>query len=231
MSRAYIAHFQFRSEEDFLRRWKRGGFDNGDTMRKLFEDGTYKAVLARDDVVYDPYLAAYWWRIIAPAMRRSVQPPYGTPPFTNVAFLKPSFQSSVYAPGEHVEPAAARVVDGANSGVRTGTYGFHTAFEPTPWWSVDLLSPHRMAEIHIYNRIDNTMVLHRSAPLRIEASGDSIHWTTVLDRTGSGAFGVDGEPLVVRVRREQTFRFVRLSLTTTDYFHLDEVEIYGEPAG
>ncbi|HET6610037.1 MAG TPA: glycosyltransferase family 2 protein [Rhodopila sp.] len=230
MNRAYVAHFQFRSEEDFLRRWRRGGFDNGDVMRRLFEDGTYKAVLARDDAVYDPYLAAYWWHIIAPAMRRSVQLPYGAPPFANVAFLKPSFQSSVYDPGDHPEPSMARVMDSANNGVRTGTYGFHTEFEPTPWWSVDLLSPHRIAEIHIYNRLDNTLVLHRSAPLRIEASSDNVHWMMLLDRTGREQFGDDGKPLTVRVEQRQTFRFVRLSLTTSDYFHLDEIEIYGEPA-
>jgi hypothetical protein len=93
----------------------------------------------------------------------------------------------------------------------------HRLFFTTKGWSVDLLSSHRIAEIHIYSRIDNTMVLHRSAPLRIEASGHGVHWTTVLDRTGSGAFGVDGEPLVVKVGQEQTFRFVRLSLTTTDF--------------
>ncbi len=229
MNRAYIAHFQFRSEEDFLRRWRRGGFDNGDIMRRLYEDGGYKTILERDNAVYDTYLASYWWHIVAPAMRWSVLPPFGAPSFPNVAFLKPSFQSSVYIPGDNVEPAQGRVIDGANNGLRTGTYGFHTEFEPEPWWSVDLLSLHRIAEIHIYNRIDNTFVLHRSAPLRIAASSDDVHWTTLADRTGSELFGADGKPLVVTVPQEQPFRYIRLSLTTSDYFHLDEVEVYGEP--
>jgi hypothetical protein len=227
--RFQLGRIEFRSEEDLLRRWRRGGFANGDYWRTLYEEGRYKTVLKRNDAAYDTYLAAYWWRIIAPAMRRSVQPPFGSPRFPNVAFLKPSLQSSLYTPGDNAEPVLGRVVDGANNGVRTGSYGFHTRFESEPWWSVDLLSHHRIAEIHIYNRMDNTLILHRSAPLRIAGSRDNTHWTTLIDRTGSGAFGADGKPLVVMVPQEQPFRFIRLSLTTSDYFHLDEVEVYGEP--
>jgi hypothetical protein len=230
IKRAYIAHFQFRSEEDFMRRWRRGGFDNGEDWRRLYEDGGYKAVLGWGNAVYDTYLAAYWWRIVAPAMRWSTQPPVANPHLPNVALLKPSFQSSIYTSGDDsAEPAGAKIIDGGNNGLRTGTYGFHTEYEPEPWWCVDLLSLHRIAEIHIYNRIDNTSILHRSAPIRIAASSDSIHWRILADRTGREPFGADGKPLVVTVMQEQPFRFIRLNLMTADYFHLDEVEVYGEP--
>ncbi|HYZ61266.1 MAG TPA: glycosyltransferase family 2 protein [Acetobacteraceae bacterium] len=229
IERAYVAHFQFRSEEDFIRRWQRGGFDNSEYWKRIHEIGAHRAILEPTNAVYDSYLAAYWHRHTAPTRRFGVEPPYGAPRFENVALNKPSFQSSVYQPAG-AEPAGSRVSGGGNNGVRTGTYGFHTACESQPWWCVDLLAPHRIAEIHVYNRRDQEVVIGRAAALEILGSADTETWTTLFARGAGEPFGADGTPLVVPVAGEAAWRFILLRLPGRDYFHLDEVEVYGEPA-
>jgi hypothetical protein len=228
IERAYIAHFQFRSEEDFLRRWRRGGFDNGEQWRQLYEAGAHRAILDVNNAIYDSYLADYWWHHTAPALRIQVDSPFGSPPFTNVAANKPAFQSSIYQPSE-AEPPGSRVSGGGNNGRRTGTYGFHTEREQQPWWCVDLLAPHRIGEIHIYNRSDSAVVARRAADLEVMASHDTDHWTTLLARASSEPFGLDGTPLVISVTSAEPYRFILVRLPGTGFLHLDEVEVYGEP--
>ena len=153
IERAYVAHFQFKSEEDFIRRWQRGGFDNGEHWKSLYETGRYRQILAETNAVYDSYLANYWYRYTEPALRLRMCPPDIPLECRNVGLDKPSWQSSVYEP-TGAEPPASRVSGGGNNGIRTGTYGFHTLAEARPWWIVDLLAPHDVAEIRVYNRCD-----------------------------------------------------------------------------
>jgi hypothetical protein len=228
INKAYVAHFQFKSEEDFLRRWKRGGFTNGDQWRAVYETGTHKALLAVNNVVYDSYLAAYWHRYTAPALRFSVEPPYGSPPHHNVALHKPSFQSSAYEPPAG-EAAGGTLSGGGNNGLRNGTFGFHTLYQPQPWWILDLLGPHRINEIHIYNRPGDPAIAARANELDVLLSVDGDHWMTVLSRTAIEPFGVDGTPLVVPTSPALPYRFVMLRLRGTNCLHLEEVEVYGLP--
>jgi hypothetical protein len=229
IGRGYIAHYQFRSEADFLRRWRRGGFPNGEMMRQLYDDGVYRSILDSNNAVYDSGLAGYWWRYTAPAMQFSLEPPYRPVAYANVAHLKPTLQSSIYDPAGHPEPPRSRVAGGANTGMRTGTYGFHTQFEAGPWWSVDLLSPHRVSEIHIYNRLDNASVAGRSARLQVQVRIDDEDWAMLMERDSDEPFGLDGAPLIIAVNGQEPFRFIRLSLPMANYLHLDEIEVYGEP--
>ena len=228
MKRGYVAHFQFKSEEDFLRRWQRGGFSNGEQWRAVYQTGAHKAILAPNNEVYDSYLAEYWYRHTAPALRIGTQPPYGSPPNDNVALNKPSFQSSVYEPpGE--EPSGSQVAGGGNNGLRLGTYGFHTQFQAQPWWLVDLLTPHRIAEIHIYNRNENAAIAARANEIDVMISVDGDNWTTLLSRRSGEPFGLDGAPLVVPGPLGLPYRFVLLRLRESNYLHLEEVEVYGRP--
>jgi hypothetical protein len=229
INRAYIAHFQFKSEEDFLRRWQRGGFPNGEYWHSLVESGGYKSILAANNAVYEAYLAAYWYRYTAPTLRFGLQPPYGSPPYENVALNKPSRQSSVFEPATE-EPAGSRVAGGGNNGIRNGTYGFHTLLEPQPWWVVDLLGPHRIAEIHIYNRPGDPALAARANELDVLVSVDGDNWTILLSRTATDPFGLDGTPLVVHASPALPYRFVLLRLRAANCLHLEEVEVYGRPA-
>jgi hypothetical protein len=228
INRAYVAHFQFKSEEDFVRRWRRGGFPNGDLWRSLYETGQYKGLLEANNAVYDPYLAAYWHSYTAPALNFGVQPPYGSPPYANAALNKPSFQSSIFEPAA-AEEAGSRVCGGGTNGLRNGTYGFHTRLESQPWWVVDLLGPHRIAEIHIYNRPGDPEVVARANELDVMVSADGANWTTLMAHTAPEPFGLDGVPLVVRGSQALPYRFVMLRLRGTNYLHLEEVEVYARP--
>jgi hypothetical protein len=226
LKRAYIAHFQFRSEEDFIRRWRRGGFPQDDMWRSIFETNAHKGILAPRNQVYDTYLASYWCRYTANAMRVGVAGPSNALPGENVALNKPSWQSSVYLKGD-AEPVLSRTVGGGNNGVRTGTYGFHTNQEMRPWWIVDLLQPHRIAAIHIYNRRDDAAVNARANELDVQASADGVNWHTLWSNPGRTSFGLDGSPLVVTAPSYLDCRFVLLRLRGAGCLHLDEVEVYG----
>jgi hypothetical protein len=226
LKRGYIAHFQFRSEADFLRRWHRGGFGQDEMWRSVFESGAHKGLLAHRNQVYDTYLATYWLCHTANAMRVGVIEPDNAAPGENVALNKPSWQSSVY-PSDPTEPPLSRTAGGGNNGMRTGTYGFHTNHEMRPWWIVDLLKPFRVAAIHIYNRRDDPAVSGRANQLDVLGSADGVNWNTLWSNPGQASFGLDGAPLVVTPPSYLHCRFVLLRLREIGCLHLDEVEVYG----
>ena len=226
LSRAYVAHFQFRSEEDFLRRWQRGGFPMDKIWQQLSESGGHKAIMAPRNAVYDTYLASYWYHYTAGRLRVGISQTvslWGE----NVALNKPSWQSSVYRPSG-VEPEGSRLVGGGNDGVLAGSYGFHTETEPRPWWMVDLLGPHRVTAIHVYNRRGDITMAARAKELDVLASADGAIWATLWSNPSHAVFGADGSPLVVTAPANVACRFVLLRLRGAGCLHLDEVEVYGQ---
>jgi hypothetical protein len=150
-------------------------------------------------------------------------------PYDNVALNKPSWQSSVYRSAGG-EPAGSQVSGGGNNGVRSGSYGFHTLYETQPWWTVDLLAPHVIAEIRVFNRSDHPFLAGRSNALDVLASRDGNIWITLFSHRKAEAFGLDGQPLIVTVVDKIPYQFVRLQLRNDEQLHLDEIEIYGYPA-
>ena len=60
LATAYCAHFQFKSEEDFLRRVERGGNSSQEHWKRMFLDGRHKEMLAAHNEIEDTYLATYW---------------------------------------------------------------------------------------------------------------------------------------------------------------------------
>jgi Glycosyl transferase family 2/F5/8 type C domain len=226
LKRGYIAHFQFRSEEDFIRRWRRGGFGQDQIWRDMSENGSHKHVLESRNRVYDTYLASYWHSYTANAMRVGMTRKETASLGENVALNKPSWQSSVYRP-DRPEPAPRRTAGGGNNGVRTGTFGFHTNPEMRPWWIVDLLKTYRIAAIHIYNRGDDPGVIARANELDVLASADGANWNTLWSNLAHALFGLDGSPLIVTAPSYLDCRFLLLRLRGAGCLHLDEVEVYG----
>jgi hypothetical protein len=225
LKRGYIAHFQFRSEEDFIRRWRRGGFGQDEMWRSIYETHAYGTILTPRNRVYDTYLAEYWHRYTANAIRARASEPQSALPGQNVALHKPSWQSSVYL-SDDPAPPLSRSAGGGNNGVRSGTYGFHTNYEMRPWWIVDLLQPHSVTAIHIYNRHGDPAVSARANELDVLAGADGVTWNMLWSNPGQ-TFGVDGSPLVVTPSSHFVCRFVLLRLRGAGFLHLDEVEIYG----
>jgi Glycosyl transferase family 2/F5/8 type C domain len=230
LDRAYVAHFQFKSEEDFLRRWQRGGFDNGEHWKRLFESGRYRDLLAETNAVTDTYLADYWSGYTEPVTRFLTVPTKssraaGNVAVENVALHKPSSQSSVYQPAG-AEPLGSSVSGAGNNGRRTGRYGFHTNHEAKPWWMVDLLASYDISEIHIYNRMDSAGLSARARALDVLCSLDGETWETIFENPDD-VFGLDGRPLALSLLTGGPYRFVMLRLRTAGILHLDEVEVYG----
>ena len=142
---------------------------------------------------------------------------------TNVdlALNKPTAQSSVYLPETYgYDP------QGACNGQRTGGFGFCTLKENQPWWQIDLQGAYHLSTIKIYNRMD--CCKERASTLNVLLSQDALNWKLCYSNDQANIFGLDGQPLIVDVSH-QVARFVRLQLRDNEYFHLDEVEIYGIP--
>ena len=232
LERAYIAHFQFRSEEDFMRRWHRGGFHNGAYWREAYVGGAYRDILASANAVYDSYLAEYWYRHTANGLRISLHR-HPSLPLENVALNKPSWQSSELAladpPSASDRSPTGRTSGAGNNGVRTGSYGFHTETEDRPWWIVDLLAPHALTELHIYNCTDTPAMADAAADIDVLGSADGAAWGTLYAHP-SVPFSQGGRKLIVCLLPGTLCRFVMLRRRGHGALHLNEVEVYGTPS-
>ncbi len=118
---------------------------------------------------------------------------------------------------------------GACDGVKTGTFGFHTAFEENPWWQVDLKKTCDLGTVVITNRGDG--FADRAAHLTISVATEADEFARVYQHDGTVFMGHGrGEPLVVDLKGARA-RWLRIQLPGPTYFHLDEVEVYGENHG
>ena len=113
---------------------------------------------------------------------------------------------------------------GAVDGLINGKWGFHTLHEKNPWWCVDLGESLPLARVVLYNRCDSCGPRNNRIELLLgEADGE-----LALAYTHDGtpfAGHTDKKPLVVELNGRRS-RYVRLQLTATEYFHLDEVQVY-----
>ena len=225
---AYVAHFQIKSEQDFIRRAERGGFGIAQNWKRRFDDGSYRNFLDKFNVVEDFYLAALWASTSTNAWRSSAYHKVPLPPSENLALRKPSRQSSRQ---EKAPNTADAYNEGhANDGVRNGAFGFHTSFEEAPWWMVDLLRPSAIEEVHVYNRLAEPNVMARANYIAIEISQDADRWTEVFAYSGQAPFGgFTTKPLVVQLESRPRARFLRIISRKPAALHLDEVEVYGRP--
>jgi len=115
---------------------------------------------------------------------------------------------------------------GAVDGAKTGKWGFHTAQEADPWWQVDLGEVRPVARVVLWNRCDGGSA-GRLRQFSLLLSADGKAWREAYRHDGSVFHGqTDGKPLAIPTGGEQA-RFVRVRARGTQYFHLDEVEVYG----
>jgi hypothetical protein len=137
----------------------------------------------------------------------------------NLALGKPAAQSSRSQWSTPIGP------QGAVDGVKDGGPGFHTGLQVNPWWEVDLGAVQALDRVVVFNRQD--CCAERARTLHVLLSLNGHTFQDVYAHDGSVFGGVkDGRPLRVRLNGARA-RFVRLELAATDYFHLDEVEVYG----
>lgn len=116
---------------------------------------------------------------------------------------------------------------GAIDGIKNGFFGFHTSLEENPWLQIDLGAVMHLEKVVLFNRQDINS--ERSRTVQVIVSTDGLIFETVYDRNGIPFGGIkDGKPLSVFLNNILA-RFVRFQLNDENYFHLDEVEIYGSP--
>jgi hypothetical protein len=150
----------------------------------------------------------------------------------------PTAAENCFQPSSTASDAA-----GAVDGVKNGRYGFHTNYEPNPWWQVDLGSSQPIGKVVVYNRLDYAPGFHNADPLLILASDDGKSWLPRYENQGRSFGGIaQGKPLVVDFGADRTSgghgplkaRFVRIQIPSAApiFLHFDEVEIYapGDPA-
>ncbi len=114
---------------------------------------------------------------------------------------------------------------GALDGVKDGAWGFHTEHEPDPWWQVDLGEPVALDQMLLFNRCHPGMSI-RAAEVKVLLSDDGKTFTQAYQHDGTDFLGQpDDEPLAIKLAGAKA-RYLRLQLPGTEYFHLDEVEIY-----
>jgi hypothetical protein len=134
---------------------------------------------------------------------------------SNIAFGKPAAQSSRSDWSLRPHDAAGAVV-----GPPSGAFSFHTLLEERPWWAVDLLSPHSVSRVLVFNRLE---IPNRANGLELYVSIDGRHWYLAGRHEGTPFGGWDGRPLDIAVDR--MIRFVRLELPHRGILHLDQVQV------
>jgi hypothetical protein len=196
-----------------LYRWYNSG--NGDHFYTTDPTGE----LAPRDGYVSEGITGYIWTIA-----QSEGSNVATPALTNLALHNYASQSST-ATDWGGNWYASKGVDGIKTGnIYEG--GFHTNKEVNPWWQVDLGSRSQLTEIRIYNRLD--CCSERSRTLQVLLSDEGQNWRVVYSHDGSVFGGADGKYLDIKLNNEIA-RFVRVQLREENWFHLDEVEVYGVP--
>lgn len=115
---------------------------------------------------------------------------------------------------------------GGCDGIKTGGFGFHTALEDNPWWQVDLEKVHDLGRIVITNRGDG--FADRAARLKISVATVADRFSEAYRHDGTVFVGHgNGDPLTVDLKGTRA-RWLRIQVPGRKYFHLDEVEIYGQ---
>ncbi|MEM6634175.1 MAG: PKD domain-containing protein, partial [Bacteroidota bacterium] len=152
---------------------------------------------------------------------------------TNLAFGKPSSQSSTYGNGV---PTIA--VDGNTAG-QGSPWGAnaslqHTQSEASPWWEVDLEEIANIDSIRVYNRtsccqdrLSNVYVLVASEPFSPSASLEDL--LTNSNITHVQLTGIPSDTILT-FSFAATGRYVRLQLPddgVNSPLHIAEVEVYG----
>lgn len=221
LAKATISHYAFKSEDDLMRRVRRGtggSFEGQTSWQALHESGNARQFFEPLNEVKDTYLRDYWRAYLdstGDAVPRPVMP--------NIAPLGEADQSSIspWSLGGTTREDAT----GAVTGAPDGTYHFHTSEEDEPWWQVRFPRPALVSGIVIYNRLSNP---HRSMGLIVEALLPDGRFDQLAEWTRYVPFGgVDGDPFVISLSEPVRTELIRLRLRGRGYLHLDHVEIIG----
>ncbi|MCB8874321.1 glycosyltransferase family 2 protein [Acidisoma silvae] len=224
-SGAYIHHYSIKSEGDFRRRVERGlvGDYGGQVIWGAIErDGGAPGHLRRLNAVYDSSLRDFWLKHLLQHYTQIVVP---APPGPNLLVGQKATQSSTsaWSRSESAEEDAA----GAVNGKLTGSFQFHTELEHAPWWKVDLTTAAPVAQVRLFNRIDDAACGGRFRNFAIDINDTAGAWHEIYRDTADRILGgVDGRPMILNLQPPILCAGLRVRLLGSDYLHLDQVEAY-----
>ena len=141
--------------------------------------------------------------------------------FSNLALARPAWQSSIGLWSKHQNYRLD--AEGGNDGNRHVDFGFHTASEYHPSWTVDLQHRTLLTEVRSYNRIVHP---ERLGGFRLLASLDGQTWHAAhqspieIDPTLTPE-----EPIRIALATEA--RLLRVQSLQDGFFHFREFEAYG----
>ena len=139
-------------------------------------------------------------------------------------------QTPAAAASTEIHVTTAEDASGGCDGIKNGRWGFHTASaEKDPWWQVDLGKPCVLDRIVVFNRTDRDTAPRTRNLQVVVAVEPGQAFQPIYQHNGEPFFGIrENKPLVVDLKgRTITARIVRLQISGTCSFALDEVEVYG----
>lgn len=221
---ANVHHYMIKSFEYLKHRVERGtaGSFSGQVMWDTSEESKRIALeksLVEFNACEDNSLTSYWKKLVHKAYVNQVPPPVVG---QLISQGKPCIQSSLseWSIGHDIQSDAQNAVNGVINGIAK----FHTAQEDHPWWQIDLENEYHITEIVIYNLVSN--LRDRCKNIKIEFSQDGHIFNFLMEKT-------DNKPLgnflntPFSIKTDFTARFVRIILMERNFFHLDQVQIYG----
>ena len=141
----------------------------------------------------------------------------------DVAIGASASQSSTYG-----SAVAGLAVDGNTDGNYYNGSVNHTNSDSQAWWQVDLGAVYTITDIKIWNRTDGSQSRLSDFYLLVsDTPFSSADLNTAKSQTGVSNYyisGVAGLPSIVSANR--TGRYVRIQLTTTNFLHMAEVQIF-----
>ncbi|GAB6967002.1 hypothetical protein JCM25156A_10390 [Komagataeibacter kakiaceti JCM 25156] len=222
---ASVHHYMIKSKEYLRHRIRRGttGAFSGQVIWDETEAGRKNAVeesMRAFNAAENTSLCDYWNNIVKNATKVTVP---ARMPGRNISLNKPCEQSSIstWSIGRDTRTDAGNAVNG----VVNGLVKFHTGLEDNPWWQIDLMGLYRVEDILIYNIMAPTR--QRCRNIRMEYSGDGETFRFGFEKKDDQPIGnLATGPY--HVHTSFMARFIRLTLIGQNFFHLDQVEIYGE---
>ncbi len=232
VAKGIINHYVFKSKQDFILRSQRstsGVFAQQADYEKAYYDGRIDKILEERNKTEDTVLLQYWKNVVTEGFKFDVLKKKFDGSFIElISRNKDCIQSSLSLWSRDTEMACES--RGAVNGKIDGTFKFHTDLDDPAWWRVDLNDINGISEVRLFNRLDDSSTIGRSARLAIDIGFTPDHLIEVYRRETDEPFGgIDGNPLIFKPTIPIPGRFVRIRLLTRNYLHLDQVEVYGEP--
>ena len=139
---------------------------------------------------------------------------------TNLALNGTASQCSTYSKYD-----ASFTNDGITEGNYSVSRGCHTYSEGNPWWRVDLEDLHKLDRIVLWNRTDAASARLNNFRVMVFDENMDIAYSEDFYKDG----GTFLPSMTIELPEEIKGRYVQVQLNSSNYLHLAEVQVFGNP--